>query len=96
MSKTTELKPCPVCEDCGASLPPSINEEYTAEEWHTRAEVYITHPITGEPMDKSQCKRVITQMADQIKYLKEQLGIVHRAAKTLTQMSIVGEDHDNA
>lgn len=94
MSKTTELKPCPVCEDCGASLPPSINEEYTAEEWHTRAEVYITHPITGEPMDKSQCKRVITQMADQIKYLKEQLGIVHRGAKTLTQMSIVEGTHE--
>lgn len=94
MSKTTELKPCPVCEDCGASLPPSINEEYTAEEWHTRAEVYITHPITGEPLDKSQCKRVITQMADQIKYLKEQLGIVHRGAKTLTQMSIVEGTHE--
>ncbi|EQM95159.1 hypothetical protein [Oxalobacter paraformigenes] len=70
MSKTTELKPCPVCEDCGASLPPSINEEYTAEEWHTRAEVYITHPITGEPLDKSQCKRVITQMYARISELK--------------------------
>ena len=58
--------------------------------------IYITHPITEQPMDKSMCKRVITQMAAEIKHLKEQLGIVHRAAKTLTQMSIVGEDHDNA
>lgn len=26
------------------------------------SEVYITHPVTGERMDKSQCKRVITQL----------------------------------
>lgn len=26
------------------------------------SEVYITHPVTGEHMDKSQCKRVITQL----------------------------------
>lgn len=76
MSKTTELKPCPVCEDCGASLPPSINEEYTAEEWHTRAEVYITHPITGEPLDKSQCKRVITQMYARISELKAIVSVL--------------------
>lgn len=65
------------------------------EGWNARAEIYITHPVTEEPLDKSQCKRVITQMAAEIKYLKEQLGIVHRAAKTLTQMSIVEGTHDN-
>ena len=41
--------------------------------------IYITHPITGEPLDKSQCKRVITQMAAEIKYLKEQLTEVQAA-----------------
>ncbi|EQM95106.1 Lar family restriction alleviation protein [Oxalobacter paraformigenes] len=84
----------PACTNCGASLPLCKNAELAAARWNTRAEVYIAHPITGEPMDKSQCKRVITQMADQIKYLKEQLGIVHRGAKTLTQMSIVEGTHE--
>lgn len=70
-------------------------KQWAANDWNARAEVYINHPVTEEPLDKSQCKRVITQMAAEIKYLKEQLGIVHRAAKTLTQMSIVEGTHDN-
>ena len=32
------------------------------EGWNAREEIYITHPITEQPMDKSQCKRIITQM----------------------------------
>ena len=63
----------PVCQECGASLPPSTNETYAKEDWNTRAEVYITHPVTEEPMDKSQCKRVITQM---YKCVQDMAGLI--------------------
>lgn len=33
------------------------------------SEVFITHPVTGEHMDKSQCKRVITQLYEDVKDL---------------------------
>lgn len=38
--------------------------------WNNRAypkeiDTYILHPVTGERMDKSMCKRVITQMYDE-------------------------------
>lgn len=64
-----ELKPCPFCGG------PSQNwKEDAANDWNDRAEIYITHPVTEEPLDKSQCKRIITQMYAEIRYLKEQLA----------------------
>lgn len=59
------------CPICGAKIADSpVNEEDMAKIWNTRAEVYIAHPITGEHMDKSMCKRVITQMSAEIAALK--------------------------
>ena len=61
------------CDDCEVEIL-AYAEDVTLDEiiemWNTRAEVYIAHPITGERMDKSQCKRVITQMYARISELK--------------------------
>lgn len=40
-------------------------------------EIYITHPVTGEQMDKSMCKRVITQLFEQREALEKQLDQLH-------------------
>ena len=39
----------------------------------TNDEIYITHPVTGESMDKSMCKRVITQLYEQREALEKQI-----------------------
>lgn len=39
----------------------------------TNEEIVIAHPVTGEPMDKSTCKRVITQLFEQRETLEKQL-----------------------
>lgn len=51
-------------------------KEVAAQEWNTRVvpkenDLYVHHPVTGERMDKAQCKRVITQMYE---YIQEQKG----------------------
>lgn len=43
----------------------------------TNDEIYITHPVTGEPMDKSMCKRVITQLYEQREALEKQIDGLH-------------------
>ncbi len=40
-------------------------------------EAYITHPVTGEPMDKSMCKRVITQLFEQREELEKKINRLH-------------------
>ena len=53
-----KLLPCPFCGNH-----PAISDE----KWNRRNldHLYIHHPVTGERMDKSMCKRVITQMYDE-------------------------------
>lgn len=43
----------------------------------TNDEIYITHPVTGESMDKSMCKRVITQLYEQREALEKQIDGLH-------------------
>lgn len=43
----------------------------------TNDEIYITHPVTGESMDKSMCKRVITQLNEQREALEKQIDGLH-------------------
>ena len=47
-------------------------EEDAIWKWNRRNldHLYIHHPVTGERMDKSMCKRVITQMYDEKRAIK--------------------------
>lgn len=68
---------CKIQCECGGSAEWSSDcmtkedlEKLVIEKWNTRVvpketDLYIHHPVTGERMDKSMCKRVITQMYDE-------------------------------
>ena len=64
-----------ICDSCGCSV--------REDRWNNRVcktddnKIYITHPVTGEPMDKSMCKRVITQLFEQREALEKQLDQLH-------------------
>lgn len=65
---------CKVQCECGCSVEWSSDcmtkedlEKLVIKKWNSHVypketDLYIHHPVTGEHMDKSQCKRVITQL----------------------------------
>ena len=54
----------------------------------TNDEIYITHPVTGESMDKSMCKRVITQLYEQREALEKQIDGLHDQIMNLDQQGV--------
>ena len=58
-------------------------------------EIYITHPVTGEPMDKSMCKRVITQLYEQREALEKQIDGLHDQIMNLQALDQPGVERNS-
>ena len=58
-------------------------------------EIYITHPVTGEPMDKSMCKRVITQLYEQREALEKQIDGLHDQIMDLQALDQPGVERNS-
>ena len=58
-------------------------------------EIYITHPVTGEPMDKSMCKRVITQLYEQREALEKQIDGQHDQIMNLQALDQPGVERNS-
>lgn len=61
----------------------------------TNDEIYITHPVTGESMDKSMCKRVITQLYEQREALEKQIDGLHDQIMNLQALDQPGVERNS-